>query len=140
MKRKILYLLLISCFALTACNDKKQEEKKNAFKFTSTSNVTPPPEVKPIPTPAPVATPTPEIKTVTTPVASTPTPLVQPQAQAPKTIKNDTAIVPSHKDVPVKAKQVPKVEKIEKPKNNGCVKVHDVVWKCPPGVIPPELQ
>ena len=27
-----------------------------------------------------------------------------------------------------------------KPKNNGCTRVNEQVWKCPPGVIPPELE
>lgn len=51
-------------------------------------------------------------------------------------IVNDKPIIPTFEE------QKSEVKAEAKPKalpNNGCVKVNQQVWKCPPGIIPPEL-
>ncbi|HCB1595199.1 TPA: hypothetical protein MYP09_001413 [Citrobacter farmeri] len=48
---------------------------------------------------------------------------------------NDKPITPVFEEAKVEEKP-----KAKAPANNGCVKVNAQVWKCPPGVIPPELQ
>ncbi|WP_374553351.1 hypothetical protein [Aquitalea pelogenes] len=50
-------------------------------------------------------------------------------------VVNDKPIIPTFEEQ--KQEEKPKAKA---PANNGCVKVNAQVWKCPPGVIPPELQ